>query len=214
MLPIRNKAWRETERGRRALLLLSSTMKMLDLHDIALKSEAACLEFLKSLGIFCDSAARCPGKHGFSCLKPMKTILRPNRKEFIVHARRFSKKSCRVQHSIWVTNRFFGFHDSRGRTTCNLLLQNIILIVNLFVYSNSSLDQFVIKTGHRTATICDWLNLCREVCSTVIGNQSKMVATNAKPVHIDESYFQGCRKYNRGRLWDRNMRADEEWQQK
>lgn len=31
-------------------------------------------------------------------------------------------------------------------------------------------------------------------------NLPKLIGAQEKPVQIDESYFRGCRKYNRGRL--------------
>lgn len=185
-------------------------MKLLDLVDNALKSEAFCLEFLKSIGIFCDSAAICPGKEGFQCLRPMRTIQRTNHKKVLSHAWRCSKKSCRAQSSIRVTNRFFGFPDAKGRTTCNISLQKILLIVYLSVYSNDTLDQLVIKSGHRKSIICDWINLCREFCSTVIRSLPKMVGTNETAVQIDESYSQDRRKYNRGPFLNGNDQDEEE----
>lgn len=79
-------------------------------------------------------------------------------------------------------------------------LRNILLIVYHFVYGKETLDQLEIKTGHSRPTICDWLNLCREVCSKVVRSLPKMVGTIVKPVQIDESYFRGRRKYNKGRF--------------
>lgn len=189
-------------------------MKILDLHEQALKTETACLEFLRTFGIFSNAAAICPGRKVSQCLNPMKTIHRKNRKGHTTSSWRCSKKNCRIQRSIRSTNKFFAFQDSRGRTKCNLNLRQILLLVYLFVYSNDTLDQIVIKTGHSKATVCDWMNLCREVCSRVVRSLPKMVGTNDKPVQIDESYFQGRRKYNRGRLRDGDKAKDDEAEKK
>lgn len=177
-------------------------MKILDLYDQALKSEPACLEFLRTFGIFTDAAALCPGKQGVICTRPMGTIFRKTKKGHVIPSWRCGRKLCRTTRSIRKTNRFFTFEASDGRARCNLKLREILLIVYFFIYSNDTLDQFVTKTGHSKQTICDWLNLCREVCSKVIRSLPKMVGTPERTVQIDESYFQGRRKYNRGRKLD------------
>ena len=47
-------------------------------------------------------------------------------------------------------------------------------------------------------TVVDWYNLCREVCSEVIGSENVKVGVQGKVVEIDESKF-GKRKYHKGR---------------
>ena len=55
-------------------------------------------------------------------------------------------------------------------------------------------------TCHSTATVVEWWRTCRQVCSAVLELEEKYEGTIDQPVQIDESYFSGRRKYNRGRL--------------
>ena len=50
-------------------------------------------------------------------------------------------------------------------------------------------------------TLVDWYNLCREVCSEVIGSQKVKVGGPGKVVEIEESKL-GKRKYHKGRRKD------------
>lgn len=177
-------------------------MKLLDLYEQALKSEPSCIEFLNSFGLFDESIAFCPGKLNIYCGERMKKIRKKNRKGEYIPSWRCTKKLCRTQRSIRASNRFFAFEDRNGRSKCNLPVRQILLIIYFFIYSRDTLEEIMVKTGHNKHTICDWLNLCREVCTRVIRNQPKMVGTDEQPVQIDESYFQGRRKYNTGRLRD------------
>ncbi|XP_076054970.1 uncharacterized protein LOC143033425 [Oratosquilla oratoria] len=65
-------------------------------------------------------------------------------------------------------------------------------------------------TGKRQPTICDWFNMCREVCSSIVSvhNRGQMVGTAENPVQIDEARFAGRRKYNRGRLLNGDRAPD------
>lgn len=174
-------------------------MKLLDFHAQALQSEESCIAFLNLFGLFDESIAFCPGKAHIACGQRMKKVRKKNRKGDIIPSWRCSKKLCRAQRSIRSSNRFFAYQDSNGRAKCNLSVRQILIIVYFFVYSRDTFEQLMMKTGHSNHTICDWLNMCREVCSTVVRNQPKMVGTDEQPVQIDESYFQGRAKYNRGR---------------
>ncbi len=175
-------------------------MKLLDFHEQALKSEEHAVSFLQSFGIFDPSAVFCPGKHGEICGNKMSQIRKKSKKGDIIPSWRCSKKLCRVTRSIRSTNRFFTYRDIKNRARCNLSLKEILLIVYHFVYSQDTMEQLMVKTGHGKHTIVDWMNMCREVCSFAINSRPKMVGTSDQPVQIDESYFQGRRKYNRGRL--------------
>lgn len=67
------------------------------------------------------------------------------------------------------------------------------------------------KTEHSNHTIVGCFNLCREVCSIVVRDQPKMVGLNEskKAIQIDESYFRGKRKYNKGRLRSGDEKQDD-----
>ncbi|KAL4092188.1 hypothetical protein QTP88_026730 [Uroleucon formosanum] len=60
----------------------------------------------------------------------------------------------------------------------------------------SMTEQFTTKTRN---TIVDWNNLCRDVVVAMFNKRKKM-SDPGQIVQIDESLFQGKRKYNRGRL--------------
>ena len=65
-------------------------------------------------------------------------------------------------------------------------------------------------TGRSRPTICDWFNMCREVCSSIVSvnRRGRMVETAVNPVERDEACFAGRRKYNRGRLLNSDKRAE------
>ena len=60
-------------------------------------------------------------------------------------------------------------------------------------------------TGRSKATAIDWYNLCRDVCNEIFDKRKKMYGPGLK-VQIDESLFQGKRKYNRGRCLNSDRR--------
>ena len=65
-------------------------------------------------------------------------------------------------------------------------------------------------TGRSRTTICDWFNMCIEVCSSIVSvnRRGQMVGTEVNLVEIDEARFAGRRKYNRDRLLNGDERAE------
>ena len=65
-------------------------------------------------------------------------------------------------------------------------------------------------TGRSRPTVCDWFNMCREVCSSIVSvyRRGQMVETAVIPVERDEARFARRRKYNRGRLLNGDERAE------
>lgn len=186
-------------------------MKLTDLFEDVLKTEFSCLEFLRAFGMFSKSAAICPGKPGALCTRQMNQNHRKTKKKgSISFYWRCTRKHCNISKTIRKTNRFFAYQGSDKKAKGNLSLRNILLIVYHFVYGKDTLDELEIKTGHSRPTLCDWLNFCREVCTTVVRRLPKMVGTTEQTVQIDESYFRGKRKYNKGRLLIGDQRAEEE----
>lgn len=55
--------------------------------------------------------------------------------------------------------------------------------------------------GCARTTVCEWWNLFGEVCSIALTHETLLVGTAFDPIQIDYSYFQGKRKYHRGRLF-------------
>lgn len=80
-------------------------------------------------------------------------------------------------------------------------------LVYVWVMMKVTLRQAVPLTGCSMNTVCDWFNLCREVCTSALSLRSKLVGTADRPIQVDESYFSGRRKYHRGRIlkWDRSQ---------
>jgi len=60
-------------------------------------------------------------------------------------------------------------------------------------------NQAVNWTGRSKNTIIDWYNICRDIPVYCFSKREKM-GGHGCIVQIDESLFQGKRKYNRGRL--------------
>lgn len=73
-------------------------------------------------------------------------------------------------------------------------------LVYEWIYSISTVQQLMTRTGHARQTIIDWSNLMRQVCTLSINSQPKYRGTVLSPIQIHESTFSGRRKYNRGRL--------------
>ena len=82
-----------------------------------------------------------------------------------------------------------------------LTLQQVIKLTYYWVHKYRQ-DTVVHELKINCAeTVVDWYNLCREVCSEVIGNENVKVGGPGKVVEIDESKF-GKRKYYKGRRKD------------
>ena len=173
-------------------------MKAAKLYRDVLASESTCINYLQQFRLFREQDFVCPGK-SVHCGRIMKRFCRYEKnKERVMF--RCSKKSCRVSRSVRSANSFFTFKDKNGRGKSGLTICQIVEIVYYFLYSNDSITQLQVKTGHSRQTLTDWLNLCREVCSKSLNSLPKMYGTNVQPIQGDEAYFQGSRKNNVGRL--------------
>ena len=108
-----------------------------------------------------------------------------------------------------VTYIFFHFTDLNGRVNCKLTLCQILELI-FYLIQDLPYDMVYILTGRGTEAICDWFNLCREICSQIVSvtNSGKMVGTLEDPVQIDEARFAGRRKYNRGRMLQGDQAPD------
>ena len=86
---------------------------------------------------------------------------------------------------------------------CKLTLCEILELVFYFV-KDLSLDLTEEMTGRSRPTICDWFNMCREVCSSIVSvnRRGQMMETAVNPVERDEARF------NRGRLLNGDERAE------
>ena len=108
-------------------------------------------------------------------------------------------KGCQVTRSVRRGNAFFHYTDINNRINSNLSLCEILELVFLFV-QEIPITSVTNLTGKSSATVTDWFNMCREVCSSIVTRRGQMVGTENNPIQIDEARFAGRRKYNRGRI--------------
>jgi len=88
--------------------------------------------------------------------------------------------------------------DKNGKNKSGLSLYEIIELVWCWV-NKFKVAQTEKITGRGHHTVSDWFNLCRDVVVEQFKKRGKM-GGKGLIVQIDESIFQGKRKYNRGRL--------------
>ena len=122
---------------------------------------------------------------------------------------RCRRKGCQTFRSACHESIFFYYTDLNNKMNCKLTLCEILELVFYFV-KDLSLDLTEEMTGRSRPTICDWFNMCKEFCSSIVSvnRRGQMVETAVNPVERDEARFAGRRKYNRGRLLNRDERAE------
>ena len=165
-------------------------MEMTEFATNVLASEKLCDMYLRKHGLlFCRT------KKTKECGSEMRRTVRKSGLEGWT----CKNKTCRTSRSLR-TNKFFTYLDKNGKPHCNLSLRTIISIVYVFAFTRCTVRKACPITGCAMGTIIDWYNMCREVCSQVLRTQPKLVGTTDSLVQVDESYFSGRRKYNRGRI--------------
>ena len=105
---------------------------------------------------------------------------------------RCSNKECHKKVSIRKDRWFAGSH---------LKIEQILKLTYLWVYKTER--EFIkreVRIGSKHSVV-HWRNFCREVCETVLMNESEKIGGPGVQVEIDESKF-GKRKYHRGRRVD------------
>ena len=118
----------------------------------------------------------------------------------------------------WIcTRRVNGVKCNRGKYSIRqgtvldegkLSMQNILLIFWNFVHrlTEQQCKDYVGISKKTNHTVVDWYRTCREVCTDWIWDNTPMLGGYGKIVEMDESYFAGAPKYNRGRRlgtsWD------------
>ena len=135
------------------------------------------------------------------CGEEMKYVQRRNRKGKFTPALRCKNRRCQTYRSIRRGNIFFHFTDLNDRVNCKLTLCQILELIFYFI-QDLPYDMVRILAGRGNEAICDWFNLCREICSQIVSvtNLGKMVGTAEEPAQIEEARFAGHRKYNRGQM--------------
>lgn len=158
----------------------------LRLKDIFRICESAdkVIQWCISVGIILNLAGeRCKKcNHGHFGLRKDSSFSKDN------HFWKCSDKRCGKKVSIR-TGSWFSGH--------NLTLEQILLITYFWIYK---VEQEFVKHELTICnqTIVDWYNYCREVCVSILQEDSELVGGVGVIVEIDESKF-GKRKYHKGR---------------
>ena len=80
---------------------------------------------------------------------------------------RCRRKGCQTFRSVRHESIFFYYTDLNNKMNCKLTLYEILELVFYFV-KDLSLDLTEEMTGRSRPTICDWFNMCKEVCSSIV----------------------------------------------
>lgn len=176
-----------------------------DLYRNIIFNDESCVKFLKERGLLPNSNV-CTKLNatGEVCGGDMKETLKNSRKRDatgqLVKTKymRCQTRGCQKWQSIRSQNPFFTYVDKNGKNKSGLSLCEIIELVWCWV-NKFKVAQTEKITGRGHHTVSDWFNLCRDVVAEQFKKRGKM-GGKGLIVQIDESIFQGKRKYNRGRL--------------
>ena len=163
-----------------------------------ISDESKTLEFLRRHGLLDEESSTSPCHR---CGGEMKDSQKRKRNGEFMPVLRCKKRGCQTYRSVRKGNAFFHYTDLNNKVNCNLSLCQILELIFYFI-QDLSYDLVNSLTGRGTEAICDWFNMCREVCTVIVSvqNRGQMIGTEEEPVQIDEARFAGRRKYNRGRL--------------
>jgi len=108
------------------------------------------------------------------------------------------RKDCQKTQSVRKGNTIFTDKDRNGKCNSGLSLSQIL---ELAYYWCIDIPLITIGkvTGRGSHTICDWMNLCRDITKAAFEKRGKMGGNNII-VQVDECLIRGKRKYNQGRL--------------
>ena len=164
-----------------------------ELYTQVIRDEVAATEFLRRYQLLeqpVDNApcSKCEGE----IAEKRRKIKGESRPVF-----RCRRKGCQTFRSVCHESIFFYYTDLNNKMNCKLTLCEILELVFYFV-KDLSLDLTEEMTGRSRLTICDWFNMCKEVCSSIVSvnRRGHMVETAVNPVERDEARFAGRRKYN------------------
>ena len=158
-------------------------MRAKELYTKVIRNEETATEFLRRYQLLDEPVEIAPyNKCGGDMAEKRLKIRGEIRPVF-----RWSRKGCQTFRSVRHGNIFFSYTDLNNKIHCNLTLCEIIELVYYFV-KDFSFDLTEEMTGRSRQTICDWFNMCREVCSSILSveKRGKMVGTQENPVEIDE----------------------------
>lgn len=155
-----------------------------------LNSETNCILYLRQFGIF-ESAPHCRGRKTRQCGRIME-----ERSKNGTPIWRCPESKCSTFRSFASTNDFFVSNNGRRQ----IKLSDILQLSWLWCYSGMSYAQAAKAAGVSKDTVVNWFKVCRRVCGSSESALPKMIGTLEEPIQVDESYFSGRRKYNRGRM--------------
>jgi len=187
------------------------------LYRHIIQNEEMCEHFLSIRGLLPIDDQTCTKiKNQTICGGELKKVLKNSRKRdsegniLKTIFNRCTKKGCQTFYSIRKNNSFFTYMDRNGKCNSGLNLCDIVELVWYWVFQ-IKVTQVEVFTKRSRSTIVDWYNLCRDVAVAEFQKRKKMGGPGLV-VQIDESLFQGKRKYNRGRLrlGDRKPEENEE----
>ena len=170
-------------------------MKLSNFFSSVFSSEMSVVRFLQEAGVVSMNLA-------CVCGSSMRLESRRNKSGNYSVAWRCPKKNCRKECS------FLAYKRTDGRLRSSMTLRKIIEVVYFWLFTQPTHRQLQAISGCSAPTLVDWLNLSREVCTHAILNAPKLKRTSSRPVQIDEGYFQGRRKYSRGRLLQGDYNAN------
>ncbi|XP_064117836.1 uncharacterized protein LOC135223295 [Macrobrachium nipponense] len=163
-----------------------------------ISDESKTLALLRRYGLLDEEQSVSPCHR---CSGEMKDTRKRLRNGEFMPVLRCRNRGCPTFRSVRKGNAFFHFTDLINKVNCKLSLCQILELMFYFI-EDLSYHQVQGLTGRGTEAICDWFNMCREVCTVIVSvqNRGQMMGTEEEPVQIDEARFAGRRKYNRGRM--------------
>ncbi|KAL4113374.1 hypothetical protein QTP88_017006 [Uroleucon formosanum] len=159
--------------------------------ELLSSSEKSTVKYLQDYGLL-PCAKQC-----HKCGSEVKQYQRNDRGK-IREVFRCKKKGCQTTQSVRNNNSFFTYEDANGRCNSGLSLSEIMEIVYFWVTENQ-LVQIIKFTGRSKNTICDWMNLCRDIPVRLF-NKRQPFGGPGQIVQIDECLLRGARKNNKGRF--------------
>jgi len=105
---------------------------------------------------------------------------------------------CQTYRSIRQQNPFFSYVNLNGHCHSNLSLGQILEICYYWCLDLPQVSVAAL-TGRCAQAVCDWYNLCRDVCVKLFEGRDQL-GGEGEVVEIDECLLRGKRKANRGRL--------------
>lgn len=180
-------------------------MLLKDFYRNVVTSERTCLRYLRENNLLPEEGDAAPCHR---CGADMQEKRKRDRGGEFRPVLRCTQRGCQTTRSVRQGNTFFHYTDLNNRVNSNLTLCGILELVLMFT-QEIPLNLTVQLTGKSTATVNDWFNMCREVCSGMLRRRPQLLGTASEPIQIDEARFAGRRKYNRGRMLQGDSPAED-----